>query len=159
MIAEVKANRLSFRPRGPGDQATSVEIGRESPMADEEYTPYPVAGVSCKAVLALMKEDGTLLRELATLALEDMRSLMAEVRSAVAGSDFKRLQRAAQALKGHLGFFGAQSAFDAAEALELVAKRCSADAIGQVSAALESELHSVRSALEFLARQELACAS
>ena len=159
MIAEVKAEPLSFRPRGPEDQATGVEIGRESPMADEEYTPCPVSGVSCKAVLALMKEDATLLRELTMLALEDMRSLMAEVRSSVAGSDFKRLQRAAQALKGHLAFFGAQSAFDAAETLELMAKRCSANAIGPASAALESELDSVRSALEFLARQELPCAS
>ena len=62
--------------------------------------------------------DLDLLREVAELFLRDSPKMMAAVKTACAAGDAPALARAAHNLKGCVGTFCADQAFDAAQALE-----------------------------------------
>jgi signal transduction histidine kinase/CheY-like chemotaxis protein len=108
---------------------------------------------------ALRNVDGdvTLLRELARVFLRDCPRLLAAVREEAAARDPERLARAAHALKGSVGNFGAEAAFRAAGDLEGMARDGDlGDADGAVTT-LEGEVGRLVEALSALAQEEAPC--
>jgi HPt (histidine-containing phosphotransfer) domain-containing protein len=73
-------------------------------------------------LLERMGGDEALLREIIGLFIEEAPPLLGAARQAVAQSDAAALQRAAHTLKGCVGNFGAQKAYDAARHLEQIGK-------------------------------------
>jgi HPt (histidine-containing phosphotransfer) domain-containing protein len=66
--------------------------------------------------------DEELLQEVAQLFLDEYPSLMSEIRQATMSANAQRLERAAHSLKGSVSNFGADSAVEAALALEKIGR-------------------------------------
>jgi HPt (histidine-containing phosphotransfer) domain-containing protein len=62
--------------------------------------------------------DEELLRELVTTFLDEMPATMKAIRSSIEASDVATLKRSAHTLKGALGHFGAQKAYELAFQVE-----------------------------------------
>jgi signal transduction histidine kinase/DNA-binding response OmpR family regulator len=77
--------------------------------------------VDRQATLARVENDPELLQALVDAFLDECPRLTADIRAAIDGSEPTKLSRAAHALKGSLGVFGASSAMAAAERLEMLA--------------------------------------
>jgi len=71
--------------------------------------------------------DPELRKELAAMFLEDCPRLLSEIRSAVTQHDGPSLKFAAHTLKGSVGVFKVQPAFDAALRMEHVGRDCDWD--------------------------------
>jgi two-component system sensor histidine kinase/response regulator len=104
------------------------------------------------AVLAGLDGNRGLLRDLARLFLADYPKQLVEIKAAIQGGDAERLRRAAHALKGSVGNFAAQRAFDTALQLEMLGKRGDVAAAQDVCVALEGELSQLSQELEKLGR-------
>jgi PAS domain S-box-containing protein len=101
-------------------------------------------------VLARVEGDEALLRELVGLFLEQTPRLLAEIRSAIDGRDAKALERAAHALKGSAGNFGAKSACDAALRLEMLGRGGDFGEAGAAYGELNAEMERLQAALAAL---------
>jgi CheY-like chemotaxis protein len=97
--------------------------------------------------LARLNNDEHLLQEIAALFLRDCPRLLDDIRAAVGSGNAVALERAAHALKGALGNFGASPAHDAALALERAGRRGQIDDAGNVCHRLEKELAQLAQAL------------
>ena len=75
-------------------------------------------GVDRQLALSRVGGDEELLREIASLFLEDYPKAMAELRLAASQGDAQGVERTAHGLKGSVANFGAQAAVDAALMLE-----------------------------------------
>ena len=94
--------------------------------------------------------DEELLREMAQLFLEEYPRVLSEVRSAVGSGNAKAVERGAHNLKGSVGNFGADSAFQAALELEMAGRRGNlADIKGQF-ARLEAALRDLHPLMQQL---------
>lgn len=69
-----------------------------------------------------VQDDEELLRELVSTFLEEIPLTMQAMRAAIDTNESSSLQRAAHTLKGALGHFGAQRAYDAAMQVETLAR-------------------------------------
>ena len=74
------------------------------------------------ALLDRVGGDEDLLREIASIFLDEYPALIQEIRTAVAAMDAKGVERAAHSLKGSVANFGAQSATEAAFRLETLGR-------------------------------------
>jgi PAS domain S-box-containing protein len=95
--------------------------------------------INTAALLKGLDGNRTLLRQMARLFLADAPKQLSRIKDALGTGDREALARAAHALKGSVGNFGAQNAIEAAERIEARAKT------GEIVnaedlAALESEL-------------------
>jgi two-component system, sensor histidine kinase and response regulator len=72
------------------------------------------------SALAHVGGDFELLKEITGLFLKEIPQLMATLQGAIQSGDAVSLQRAAHKLKGSVGNFAAQPAFDAASTLEVL---------------------------------------
>jgi HPt (histidine-containing phosphotransfer) domain-containing protein len=103
--------------------------------------------------------DEALLREVAGMFLEDCPRLLSEVREAFERGDAHGLGRAAHALKGSVGNFGARAAFEAARRLELMGKGGDLARAGEALAALEAEMERLALALKAFGKENGVCRS
>ena len=105
------------------------------------------------ALLDRVGGDMELLGELATLFNDDCPRLLDEIREAVRLGDAETLARTAHTLKGSVGNFAAEDAFQAALRLEKIARKGEMAFAQEALEGLEKEIHSVLSELsEFLAK-------
>jgi CheY-like chemotaxis protein/HPt (histidine-containing phosphotransfer) domain-containing protein len=111
------------KPSGVGNASAS-----EDTMVDEA------------AILSGMDGNRRLLRDLTRIFLADYPKQLAEIKTAMQAADAERLRRAAHALKGSVGNFGAKKAFETASQLETMGKTGKLDAAPGTYLALESEL-------------------
>ena len=81
------------------------------------------------------------------LFLEDCPARVADLRAAAASGDPAHVQRAAHAVKGSVGTFGAQLARDLAADLERAGREGRLGEVPAMLAALEAELERVNRAL------------
>jgi PAS domain S-box-containing protein len=103
-----------------------------------EAEPAPQSAAwDMAAVLERMDGDMELLKMLAGLFLSECPQRMDEIKKAIQDRDASRLMRAAHALKGSVGNFGAQEAVEAAQRLEIDASEQHWDQAVQDCAALE----------------------
>ena len=80
--------------------------------------PEQLAGLDLSAALSRVGGDEELLKEIAEIFLDQCPEALHDVRAAVEANDHEALQHAAHSLKGSVGNFGAQQAFEAAYRLE-----------------------------------------
>jgi signal transduction histidine kinase/DNA-binding response OmpR family regulator len=92
------------------------------------------------ALLEGVAGDRKLLRELIRVFLADSPQRLAEIREALRRRDAEALQRAAHALRGSVGNFGANTAFAASQRLEDIGRTRDLDVADEACVALESEL-------------------
>jgi len=86
-----------------------------------EFTSQ-IARLNSAVALERLGGDEELLREVASLFLDEYPALMVEIREAVAARDAKALERAAHTLKGSVSNFGADAAYNAAFVLEMMGR-------------------------------------
>jgi two-component system sensor histidine kinase/response regulator len=95
--------------------------------------------------------DESLLREVAEIFLENSPGQLDQMRAAIATGDAQALARYAHTFKGSVGFFDPK-AFEAAAALERIARAGEWARAGGVQAALEREISRLRPILAALAK-------
>jgi PAS domain S-box-containing protein len=94
--------------------------------------------------------DMKLLRELVDVFFEDCPRMWQNIHDALAGGDAAKLSRAAHTLKGAVGVFGAQTAYETAERLERLAGLGNLSRAVEVVAELETELERLKPILREL---------
>jgi HPt (histidine-containing phosphotransfer) domain-containing protein len=102
------------------------------------------------AALDRLGGDKELLEEVAQLFLQTSPDLLAEIRRAVAAGNAEALERSAHTLKGSVGNFGAEAAFDAALRLEKIGRSRELRGAEEALGVLEREMERVRPALKSL---------
>ena len=103
-----------------------------------------------QAALSRVGGDAELLKEIATIFLEDYPKAMADLREAAARGDAKRVERAAHGLKGSVSNFGADAAVNAAFRIESMGRDQQLAEVAHVIQTLELALAALRSELESL---------
>jgi signal transduction histidine kinase/HPt (histidine-containing phosphotransfer) domain-containing protein len=126
-------------------------IPRRQRPADPETPAHPA--FDQEEALAHVDGDRELLAELAEIFRNECPRLLNDVRRAVVAGDAKALERAAHALKGSVTNFRADSAFQAAFSLEVMAREGRLDDAGQRLAELDFELEQLVAALARLGEE------
>ncbi len=116
----------------------------EATVAIDEEGP---TAIDRAAALRAVGGDEALLTDLMRLFLEDCPARVADLRAAAASGDPTHVQRAAHAVKGSVGTFGAQLARDLAADLERAGREGRIGEVPAMLAALETELERVNRAL------------
>ena len=78
--------------------------------------------IDTASALARVEGDVELLKELVALFLTDLPEMLTSLREAVTAGDANAIERAAHRLKGSVGNFAAQPAFEAALKLEVLGR-------------------------------------
>ncbi len=138
VMVEFAANRLA-RP---------VKVAEQS-LTQEKEEPFDYA-----AALDRLEGDQELLAELATLFLGGLPGKLAALRKAMDERDSKAVQEVAHSLKGEIGNFVAQSAFEAALRLETLGREDNFAPMDEAYRALEASIGALATALTSLTRRQ-----
>ena len=84
--------------------------------------PPPKPGIDLELALAQVDGDPELLQEVAELFCEDAPSLLEQIKISIAAADASSLEQSAHALKGAVGNFGANRAWECAKDLEFMGR-------------------------------------
>jgi HPt (histidine-containing phosphotransfer) domain-containing protein len=134
-----------------------IETTIPTPAVAERDTPDHTAPVFDRDLtLARVEGDRKLLQEIVGLFCEETPRLLVEIQSSILHRDAKALAQAAHTLKGAVGNFGAQAAFEVALRLEVMGRDGDLAQAEAVYAELANEVTHLEGALLAL-RQE--CAS
>ncbi len=117
------ADQESGGPLSPITLLTPPSAGDRVPEnATIATKPDPKPKLDRQAILARVEGDAALLKEVTDLFLADAPRLLAEIRESISQKDSRALERAAHALKGSVGNFGAKAAHDATFDLETMGR-------------------------------------
>jgi signal transduction histidine kinase/DNA-binding response OmpR family regulator len=105
------------------------------------------------SMLARVEGDTELLLEMAALFLEDCPKQMLAIREAVISHDGPAMERAAHTLKGAVGNFVTQGAFDTALQLEMLARKGDLSRAEETYLALQAHIEQVSAELETITRE------
>jgi CheY-like chemotaxis protein len=105
------------------------------------------AAIDMPALMARLRGDTALLKELAELFLAEQVKIQASIDDAVAKRDAAALQYAAHALKGAVGNFMAKDAFQAAQQLEELGRSGDLGEVDQVRAKVDETVQKLKLAL------------
>jgi PAS domain S-box-containing protein len=144
------------KPVRTGELLKAIETAVPSlpePPREQQGGPPTGAAVDWSEALAEVEGDRQLLAELADLFLKEYPRWLMMIRTAIVETDPARLQEAAHALKGGLGTFAAQAAFEAAFRLETMGRNRDLSAAPEALASLVQEVERLQPALLALARQ------
>jgi len=114
--------------------------------------PNQLAVLDRAIALSRVGGDAELLQEMAQIFLEEYPSQLNVLRAAVQARDAKALERSAHSLKGSVGNFGAESAHQAALALEMMGRQGNLDHLEDAFRRLESALSALKPEMECLAQ-------
>jgi CheY-like chemotaxis protein/HPt (histidine-containing phosphotransfer) domain-containing protein len=151
---EAKEHLPSPAPTRSASEGTMTQARSASEGASRGPSAPP--WVDWKAALEYVGDDERLLRDLIGLFLEEYERWLREAREAIAAGNAAELKRPAHNLKGSLGHFGAQTAFETARALESLARNGILNDAPAVCSELERQLqqHIVPELQAFLGSQE-----
>ncbi|WP_438016285.1 response regulator [Sorangium sp. So ce315] len=129
----------------PSVPSASLESGPPPSTCSERLTSSPSSITSRPMfdrtrALERTGGDADLLRELAEVFLEECPRWMADIDEAVTAGDARKLQRAAHSLKGGVDSFGARGAFEAAFALEKMARANELGSLAEAQFALRAQV-------------------
>ncbi|NQV27146.1 MAG: Hpt domain-containing protein [Rhodopirellula sp.] len=96
--------------------------------------------------------DPELLKELAVMFLEDCPNLLSEIRNAITQHDGPSLKLAAHTLKGSVGVFHVQPAFDVVLRMEHVGRDCDWDHAEETWTSLNKEMAGLSATLAELTK-------
>jgi CheY-like chemotaxis protein len=142
-------------------QPDALYAAVEGPSAAPGTPPPPVATPVEPVALdeAVLREqfgnDPGLLKEIAGIFLANCSAWQAELHSAAEALDATRLQLAAHTVKGAVGHFGDQEAYDAAYRLELMGKGLDLQAAAAACAVLDKTLERLQAALRPICEREV----
>jgi HPt (histidine-containing phosphotransfer) domain-containing protein len=108
--------------------------------------------VDSKALLEYLADDTQLLQEVIGLFLADCPSMLAAIQTAVTARVPIDVMKAAHALKGSVGVFGAKDAVAAAQKLESMGRDGNIEGLAESLFILEQEMLLVTSALNDIAK-------
>jgi len=134
-VLEIATARIGKSAAGlPGDQVSSTD--RQASNA-----------IDLKSALARLGGDEELMKEAASMFLEECPSLLSNIKSAFIDRDAHSLELASHALKGTISNFGAANACELAFKLEIMGRESKLDSNNNLVAALEMEVERVATAL------------
>ena len=153
----LRANELwqalaQLTPKAEGETAAHATSASRPPAmsrpAELDGTPI------LDKALALERVEGNadLLKDLVDMFNADWPQIMTDIRTAITAGECQKLQRAAHTLKGMVGIFHAQPAFDAAYVLEQMGHDGECSGAKEALVALEREIVHLPLALEQLVR-------
>ena len=134
---------------------SSGSVVRCSPSRNQRQSPGNRNRWTPRSALARVEGDVELLHELVALFLKDLPEMLTTLREAVMAGNAQGIERAAHKLKGSVGNFAAQPAFEAALRLEVLARGGTLSATGQAYDELETEIERVKSAMADLVELEV----
>lgn len=111
-----------------------------------------LAKLDCAVALERLGGDEELLREVASLFLDEYPMLMQEIRTAATARDAEALQRAAHSMKGSVSNFGADGVYQAAFVLEKKGRAGDLDALENCIDQLAQALEHIHPALVVLSK-------
>lgn len=114
-----------------------------------------LARLNSAVALERLGGDEELLREVARLFLEEYPVLLDELRQAVEVLDAEAIQRASHSLKGSVANFGADNAYNAAFALEMMGRTGNLTAVRRGMEDLDEALQYIHPALLELAAESV----
>jgi two-component system sensor histidine kinase/response regulator len=131
-------------------------LGMSSDVAKPEPTTKPQEQVPIDTAAALTRAEGDveLLKELVGLFLEDLPEMMSNLHDAITAGDANAIERAAHKLKGSVGNFAAQPAFEAASKLEVLGRDATLSEAEPAYVKLENEVKRLKSAMANLSGME-----
>jgi signal transduction histidine kinase/DNA-binding response OmpR family regulator/streptogramin lyase len=146
------------KPIRAEDLVDAIEkLGRPPAVTGMESTPRPRERESIDTASALARVGGdvALLKKMVVLFLNELPTLLTNLRDAVTGADAKAIELAAHKLKGSVGNFAAHPAFEATRKLEALGRDGSLSAVGPIFADVEREIQRLKSAMANLSGQEV----
>ena len=134
------------------------ETGEPAAGRDEQSTPAGSSGefksIDPERIHQLVSDDAELLNEVAEIFLVESEQLLHTIQDCLASGDAGQLCEAAHSIKGAVGNFGAQEAYDAAQDVEEASRSKNFDALGGGVEVLEDRLKKVRDELAQLVSDE-----
>jgi two-component system, sensor histidine kinase and response regulator len=127
--------------------------------AEEPRENQAEAILDTTAVLKRLGGDDELLREIATMFLDEYPRMISAIREAIALGDAESLERAAHAFKGSVGNFCAERASQRALRLEIMGRDSKLAGAEEACARLEEEIGRILPAIASLAEESIACVS
>jgi PAS domain S-box-containing protein len=140
------------------DLVDAIEhLGQSPEAAKVAATPTPrqQEPIDIASALARVEGDVELLQEMVALFLEELPDLLTNLREAVTAGDAKAIERAAHKLKGSVGNFAAQPAFEAALRLEKIGRAGDLTEAEPAYQALLQDIEPLRSAFAGLVKIEV----
>ncbi|MCB0265028.1 MAG: Hpt domain-containing protein [Calditrichia bacterium] len=104
-------------------------------------------------LFARVDDDVELLGELIELFLEDYPDLITEIEKAIQQKDAIALKKAAHTLKGAVGNFCAEGAFEASRKLEAIGAQGNLETVAADFQQLQQEMQNVTKALQEISRE------
>jgi CheY-like chemotaxis protein len=141
------------KPIRIGELFEAIENLGATPAADKPSIPHRDAAMDVldsKAVLDRVEGSKETLVEITNLFLEEKPRLLTAVREAVARQDATALERAAHSLKGSVGIFSAEGAFQAALNLEIMGREGDLAGAQEAYELLNAQIERLQPALEAL---------
>jgi len=123
----------------------------------EENCPAPV--FDRESTLARVEGDTKVLQNMIQLFSRQTGKLLSEIAAAVANQEAPVLERAAHKLKGSVGNFGAERAFQFAQELELSGRQGNFTRSAETCTKLEQEIESLNRALADFSKETSPCVS
>jgi len=122
------------------------------PSDGESDGPCPAgrpesAAIDMEVALGRVDGDAELLQELAGIFLDEYPRMMSDIRAAIGNHDCEALQRAAHALKGSVGNFGAEGTAESALRLETMGRNADLSDVEKALVDLEQEMERVKPSL------------
>jgi two-component system, sensor histidine kinase and response regulator len=128
----------------------------EDPLGQGGVTPadsnasFEYAVFDCNAALERVEGDSDLLREMASIFLENCDAMLDDLRRACASGDPRSLERAAHALKGCLANLAANEAWQSAAHVEKLSRENDFNGVAGACAQLERAVEKLRPAMDAL---------
>lgn len=117
-------------------------------------TTLPPPAFSPDVILARLRGDHDLLREIIEMFLDDFGAMLREVRQAAEANDANRLSRAAHKLRGSVGNFSLSAAHKTCAMLEAMGSENQLDQAAAACTTLEVEVDRLATELrDFLSRE------
>jgi CheY-like chemotaxis protein len=130
------------------NQADAPQAALPLPQLTEEVSDKTAA-------LKRTGGDTELLRELVQMFLQECPGLLTEIHAAIAAHDTPKLRRVSHTLKGAVGTFAAQPAYEAAERLERMGQRGDLNGSDEAYVALEGAIERLRPVLSSWAQNRV----
>jgi two-component system sensor histidine kinase/response regulator len=133
-----------------------IQPGQTSPPKPDTSTIQASTDFDLNKALTRLDGDLPLLQELAQMFLQDSPALLRKIETCLEQQDSKGLERAAHALRGAVGNFGAYQAQEAARRLENMGRASQLDEARKALAQLQQEFARLTPSLNELVRGEAA---
>jgi CheY-like chemotaxis protein len=146
------------KPFKTEDLVAAIEnLGRSSAAAQVEPTAKSreQEPMDTASALARVEGDVGLLDELVALFLKGLPEMLTNLRDAITAGDAKAIERGAHKLKGSVGNFAAQPAFEAALNLEVLGREGTLSEVEPAYSELEKEIVRLKAAMADLSELEV----